>query len=291
MQFTREEFEQMVQEILYTTPGRYDTLCRIATATLQPLVEAWCKKEDVLCGRGLEGDLLNSILLHLMKTVVHGFLRNDRTEGDYNDDPEGFAHWMTKVANNHKKDFVKRLRRAEYKTDYGTLSEDVAAPASDAEAQRERLQALRRAFDVVLSADVKVYKVLTWLAQVLFIVDKGLEHHKANELIVAVFEKMTLNEMYHLLLTASHRVPWMTITPAQHSRITAALQQPWDEELTYGEMAYGTFFMKYRGELAGKKSVSDWIHRMNGMIRRKTAAEDAAESAPSSTGEKKEGRG
>ena len=53
--------------------------------------------------------------------------------------------------------------------------------------------------------------------------------------------------------------------------------------------------LKYRGERAGKKSVSDWIHRINDIVERElTAAEDdsAAQSAPTTpTGKKKEGRG
>ena len=295
MQFTREEFDRMVQEVLYTVPSRFDALCDMATVTIGPLVKAWCHKEDVLQNRGLEGDLMNTILLRLMTTVVHGFLRNDRTEGDYNDNPEGFAHWMVKVAHNCKRDYVNKLRREEYRTDPDGLTENLAVRQESPEERQERMQLLRESFDVVLAADIAVYKVLTWLAQVIFIVDQDMAHHKANALIVAYFEKKTLSEMYNLILVASKRVEWMYISPQQHARITAALQKPTKDGATYGEMPYGEFFQKYRGERAGKKSVSDWIHRINDIIERElTAAEDdsAAQSAPTTpTGKKKEGRG
>lgn len=288
MQFTREEFNTMVQEVLYTVPSRFDTLCQMAEITLRPLVTSWCKNEDVLKNRGLEEDLMQSIKLHLMKIVVHGFLRNDRSEGTYNDNPEGFAHWMCKVAKNYKRDYVNKLRNEGYRIDPNEPSEDIVAPASDWAKRQEQLQGLRYAFNVVLSSDIKVYKVLTWLAQVIFVVDKDMKHHKANALIVTVFENKTLNEMYHMLLTAADRVPWMTITQEQHRRIMTALCQPWDEELTYGEMPYSTFFMKCRGEVAAKKSVSDWINRVNGMVRRRAEAEKSAtETATSSTGKKR----
>ena len=75
----------------------------------------------------------------------------------------------------------------------------------------------------------------------------------------------------------------------QHRRVMAALQQPWDEEHTYGETPYHAFFMKYRGEYSGNKSVSDWVNRVNDYVCRHHGT-DAA-TAKSATGKKKEGRG
>lgn len=288
MRFSQEDFQLMVQEVLHTTPSRFDTLCRIATQTLEPMVVSWCRKDPALRGRGFEQDVMQGILLHLMKTVVHGFLLNDRAAEPYNDDPEGFERWMTTVAHNYHRDFANGVRRV----DFSTVSEEVldTVVSSDEDwAVREEQQALlRRALNTVLAADVRVYKALTWLAQVLFIADQGLEHHKANALIVAMFENKTLYEMYDYILAHSKRIPWMTLSPQQHQRVMAALQKPWDDKRTYGEVEYHTFFMKYKGEFSGSKSVSDWIHRINGIACRGCLSEDsAAKSATTPSAGKK----
>ena len=269
MRFSQEEFDRMVQEVLYTTPSRYDTLCDMAQRLLTPMVAGWCRKDSCLRGRGLEEDILNDVLLHLMKTVVHGFLLREGIEGPYNNDPEGFEKWVSLVAHNRHRDFAERVRRADFRTASEEALDSVGVCDESMEERHARLCQLRQAFDLVMSADAGVYKVLTWLAQVIFITEKGMAHHTANALIVTVFENKTLFEMYGVILTASRRIPWMIISPQQHKRVMAALQKPWDDELTYGEVKYGVFFMKYRGEVAGKKSVSDWINRMNGMLRRR----------------------
>lgn len=294
MEFTREEFETMVQEILYTTPSKYDALCRIATVTIGPLVPGWCRQEDILRNRGLEGDLMQSILLHLIKTVVHGFLLNDRTTGAYNDNPEGFAHWLTKVAKNHKRDYVNKLRRAEGHIDRYATTENMVAPMYSSAAKREQERVLRRAFNVVMDSDVRVYKVLTWLAAVLFMVEKEMKHHKANALVVTVFENKTLREMYDFILAASKQVPWMTITPQQHARIMKALEKPYNgkgaDGRTFGEMTYHECFMDDRGEKSGKKSVSDWMYRMNERVVERVDMRDTTdtESDPqNATGKKR----
>ena len=81
MHFTADEFHTMVQELLYTSPSRFDMLCEMAQRTLTPMVAGWCRRDTTLCGRGLEEDVMQGILLHLMKKTVHGFLLNDRAEG------------------------------------------------------------------------------------------------------------------------------------------------------------------------------------------------------------------
>lgn len=289
MHFTADEFHTMVQEVLYTAPSRFDMLCEMAQRTLQPMVAAWCRKDSTLRGRGFEADVMQGILLHLMKKVVHGFLLNDRTEGAYNDDPEGFEHWMVLVAHNYQRDFANRVRRVEFRTEEDEAALDTVGVSDDDWTERQERQALlRAAFDAVLASDMRVYKVLTWWAQILFICDEGLRHHEANQSIVEAFENKTLYEMYDYVLTAGRRYTWMTPSPEQHRRVMAALQKPWDEEHTYGETPYHTFFMKYRGEYSGNKSVSDWINRVNDYVCRRHDADTAAKSA---AGKKKEGRG
>lgn len=290
MRFTRDDFDQMVQEVLFTKPSRYDALCRIAQQVLPPFVKSWCNAESYVRGRGYEDDLMQGILLHLMKTVVHGFLLNKRATDGYNDNPEGFEHWITKVAHNYARDFFNEIRGVAFQSESEEALEGMSVSDEDWVERQERHNALRYAFNVVLASNSGVYKVLTWLAQVLFIADKGMEHHKANALIVLVFENKTLGEMYDFILAHSQRVEWMTVSPQQHRRILAALRKPYDDDRTYGEVAFKEFFMMYKGEISGKKSVSDWIYRFKKLIQRK-AEEDASsgESASSTEGKKQEG--
>lgn len=268
MRFTQEEFDTMVQEVLYTEPSCSDMLCDMAQRLLQPMVDAWCRKDPVLRGRQFEGDVMNDILLHLMRTVVHGFLLRDDVAGPYNNDPEGFERWVCLVAHNRQRDFADRIRRADFHTTSEEELDTVGVYDETPEEYQARICCLRKAFEIVMDSDARVYKVLTWLAQTIFIAEQDLEHHQANALVVTAFENKTLFEMYNMILIASRRIPWMQISLPQHKRVVEALQKPWDEDLTYGEVKYGAFFMKYRGEVAGKKSVSDWINRMNNLIRR-----------------------
>lgn len=288
MRFSREDFDQMVHEVLFTKPSRFDALCHIAQQVLPPFVKSWCNAEPDIRGRGFEEDVMQGILLHLMKTVVHGFLLNKRAADGYNDNPEGFEHWITKVAHNFTRDYIKEVRRVEFRAEPEEALERLSVSDEDWAERQEQQNTLRQAFHIVLASDTGVYKVLTWLAQVLFVVDKGLAHHKANALIVRIFENKTLGEMYDFILAHSQRVPWMTVSPQQHRRILAALRKPYDDEFTYGEMQFKDFFMLYKGEISGKKSVSDWIYRVNQLIRRKTERDTSSgKSAPSKSGKKR----
>ena len=116
MRFTREEFDAMVNELLYENPISFNMLCRIAEKTLRPSVVNWCRNEDCLRGRGYEDDIMQEIHLRLMKTVVTYFLLRDGIEGPYNNDPEGFEDWIFCVAANLKRDFANKIRNRDFTT-------------------------------------------------------------------------------------------------------------------------------------------------------------------------------
>lgn len=270
MRFTGDEFDVMVNELLYKDPISFDMLCQIAEKTLRPSVVNWCKTEECLHGRGCEDDIMQEIHLRLMKTTVDYFLLRDDIEGPYNNDPEGFENWIFLVAKNIKRDFANKIRNRDFKTD------DIDDPAIGdiltddyEEDTEENLDRLKRAFSIVLSSDVGIYKVLTWLAQFIFILEYDISKIKSNELIITAFENKTLYDMYDMILTASNKIPWIVITREQNEKILDALRKKRTGNVSYGESKYKDFFMKHNGELAGKKSISDWMNRMNDMIKRK----------------------
>ncbi len=267
MRFTKDEFDKMVDELLYKEPISFDMLCRIAEKTLKPTVIYWCNNDDCLRGRSYEGDIMNEIHLRLMKTTVNYFLLRDGIDGPYNDNPEGFEDWIFRIADNIKRDFANKVRNRDFK------DKDIDGPIDGGDPtdgyDDYKLEKLNKAFLIVLSSDVSVYKVLTWLAQFVFIINYDVTKIKSNDLIIKAFENKTLYEMYEMILNASKNIPWIVITEEQNKKILTALRKKRNDDVTYGETTYSDFFMKYNGEISGKKSISDWMNRMNDLIKRK----------------------
>ena len=279
MYFTHQEFSVMVDELLYQEPVSYDMLCCIAEKTLWNSVVSWCRKEDCLRGRGYEEDLMQEIYLRLIKTTVDYFLLRNGVDGPVNNDPEGFEDWMFRVADNLKRDFVARIRNRDYKTTDMEDPELENIPDVEYDDGEEQIEKLKKAFSIVLSSDVGIYKILTWLAQFVFILDEDITKIKSNDLILHAFRNKTLYEMFEMIMTASKRIPWIVVTEQQRKRIMDALKQPWKGGIVYGDVRFSEFFMKHNGTVSGKKSISDWMNRMNNMIRRETEADNISRKA------------
>ena len=219
MRFTRDEFDVMVNELLYKEPISFDMLCQIAEKTLRPSVVNWCKTEDCLRGRGYEDDIMQEIHLRLMKTTVDYFLLRDDIAGPYNDNPEGFEDWIFCVAKNIKRDFANKIRNMDFTTDDIDDPAIGKIPSGDYEDDtEENVDRLKQAFSIVLSSDVGIYKVLTWLAQFIFILELDISKIKSNELIIAAFENKNLYYMYDKILIASNKIPWIVITREQNEK-------------------------------------------------------------------------
>ncbi len=263
MVFTKEEFHIMVDELLYQETVSFDMLCLMAEKTLKPTVIHWCQMDDCLRGRGYEDDILQEIYMRLINTTVDYFLLRNGKNGPVNDNPEGFHSWMFKVATNIKRDFANRVRQDDFKTeDFEDLKD--SEWAEDEADEADKIECLKQAVNIVLESDASVYKTLTWLAQFVFMLQCDISKIKSNDMIVELFEKKTLNEMYLMIQNAAKKIPWLCIDKLQNKRIEDALNCKWDKDITYGDVEYGTFFMKK----GGKKSISDWVNRMNNTIRR-----------------------
>ena len=175
---------------------------------------------------------------------------------------------MFRVADNLKRDFANKVRNRDFKTE-NIDDPAIISAANDVDEDAEaRIDKLKEAFSIVISADVNVYKVLTWLAQFIFILDADVTKIQSNELIIAAYGDKTLYEMYDMILSASKEISWITISEAQNERILEALQKKRIDDVSYGETKYSDFFMKHNGEVSGKKSISDWVNRINGMVRK-----------------------
>ena len=275
MAFSKEEFDIMVEELLCKEPISFDMLCHIAEKTLKSKIKYWCQMDETLRGRGYEDDIMQEIQIRLMKTTIDYFLLKDGVEGPVNNDPKGFSSWMITVADNLKRDFANKIRRVDFKTD--NIDDSKPEPVwVDDDMDAERKQVLKQAFAIVMSSDVNVYKILTWIAQFIFVIDCDVTKIQSNEKIIEMFEQKTLFEMYDMLYALSKHIAWIEISHEQNKKIIGDLNKPWDKEHVYGEIEYKEFFMKINGEKSGKKSISDWMNRMNNMLRKKLGEKNRA---------------
>lgn len=265
MEFSNEEFQIMVDQLLYREPISYEMLCDIAQRTLRNKVFAMCAADETLRGRGYEEDVMQAVYMRLMNVVIFGFLLREGVDGPVNNDPAGFRAWMISVATNIKKDFANSVRRDDFKTvDIDSPGAQGLGDEMDVEERQARVELLKNALDVVLRSQTGVYKVLTWLAFLLFMLEQNVPRTQVGHLIVAVYSRKTLFEMYDMLRCAGNKYRWMELSQQQKKVLSAALNKPWDEGKVYGEATYREFFMKK----GGSESVSDWVHKMNKMIRR-----------------------
>lgn len=272
MAFSREEFDTMVQQLLCKDGASFEMLICIAQKTLFPHVKKLCRSNEDLRYQCLEEDIMQDIHLRLMKTAVTGFLLN-RKDGVLNNDPAGFQAWMYKVATNQVLDFASRVRSREHRQVDPQALETVPVYDPTPELDAENIARLKQAFSIVLSANVRVYKVLTWLAQSLYFLEQDSSRIESNAQLIAEFEDKTLREMYDRILESSRRIPWLQVSGRQHHKIMADLERPWKGDQTYGQTRYKEFFMKHNGEISGKKSVSDWVNRMDDLVKTKMGTE------------------
>ncbi len=270
----RQEFNELVDSLLYRKVVSYDVLCRMAENHLKGLVIRWCKSDEALCGRGYEDDVMQEIQLRLIQKTVTYFLLKDGPDNPVNDDPEGFRKWMIVLAKNVVKSYSNRVRSTDFNTTKIDDSDISTEPDYSYEDEQDRIDRLKEAFNIVVSADAGVYKVLTWLAQIIFIIEYDVSKIKSAEIIVKEFSDKTLYEMYDMVMKASEKTKWLEFSEKQRKRIQNELKKTRDNGILYGETKYSDFFMKSSGKTSGKKSVSDWTSRMNAMIRRKLSVSD-----------------
>ena len=261
--FTDEEFEMMISEMTNDDHPTYNMLCTIAEKTLRPKIKYWCTVDSVLCGRGMEDDIMQEVFIRLIKTTVTHFLMKEDHNGESNRNPDKFKSWMFKVAENIKRDIANSLRIRELKTRLLESEEKVQLFENEKyyDVETYDYEILAEAFKIVLESDVMVYKVLTWLAQSLFIIQFDVTKIQSNEVIISSFGEKSLFEMRDILFDFAKKIEWVIISPVQKERISRALNAELNGK-TIGEIKYKDFFMKK----GGKASISDWVNRMNRLV-------------------------
>ena len=259
MRFTREEFDKMIHELFVEEPACFDTLCEIVFKELSPTIDAWCRDDRALAGRACQGDILNDTCVKIMKYCVTGFfLRDGRTEP--NTDMEGFCKWIYTVARNVKRDYSNKFREriiVDYSELEGRLGDDFGDDF--------RAEELADIFDIVLSFDMGVHKLLAWLAVSVTILSETDRRSVATEMVVDRFAHATLDEMLSYLLCELSFYPALMPNDSQLLSIRSALDERDELGLRLGDRPFYSFFMAK----GGKYSVSDWLHKINQLIKRR----------------------
>lgn len=261
---TVEEFNIMVEELLYSETVSYEMLCKIIEKNLRGRVKAWCAADIDLRGRKCEDDIMQDVHVRLMKNTITHFLLKDGV-GEYNNDPKGFNSWIITVAENIKKDYAKNIRNRNFRNRDIDDPETISIGKEDDFTQLYREERLKQAFEVVLSSDISIYKILSWLGLAVFILGYDMTKIESTHLLTEKFDKKTLFEMYDSINATSRKIEWLKLSVCQSKKIETALEQPWDEKRVYGAVEYKEFFMKKGGEY----SISDWVNKINKMIRGK----------------------
>jgi len=227
---------------------------------------------------------MQAVYLRLIKTTIGNFLLREGAGGPLNRDYVGFGNWVFRVGQNIKNDFSNKVRGIDFKTESIDGTDETLPAPEETDTIEENRERLQEAFSIILSSDVNVYKVLTWIAQFVFVINEDITKIKSNDEIVAMFEEKTLFQMYDMLLSFADQITWINITDSQNAKIMKSLNETWDEDVVYGDVKYKEFFMKYMGEKSGKKSISDWMNRMNNIIKRKVEKKAKSQNKNSEEG-------
>lgn len=257
----------MVEQLLGGEQATFAMMYYIADKTLRPAVRRWCADKRLLAGLQLEDDIMQDVQLRLTKTCVSHFLLRNGADNPVNYDREGFRNWLFVVARNVLKDYLRRMKPL-YAPDGAYPAQATYGIPGDAliaqEITRERMDTLNAALCIALEADASVYKTLVWLAQLLFMLEQDVTRIQSSEMLIREFSQKTLRDMWHTLLAASEKLPWLALSGRHRLKIENDLCAPWDEHRTYGQVRLSEYFM----QKGARQSVSDWTNRLNTAIRR-----------------------
>ena len=259
MRFKREEFDKVLHELFVEQPARFDTLCDVVGREILPTVRSWCATDSALVGRNCEEDIVQDTIVKVIKYCITGFfLRNGRETP--NDDMDEFCRWIYTVARNVKRDYSNSYRERLF-VDYNELEERIG----DEIGEDHRKEELASVFDIVFSLDMGVHKLLAWLAVSVTILDETDKRMVATEMVVERFAKKTLDEMWAYTLKKLRDYPSLMPTESEIETVRAALDARDGLGFRLGEREFYTFFMAK----GGKYSVSDWLHKINQLIKRR----------------------
>lgn len=273
--FTPEEFDIMIDELLATP--RSTAMLFTIVERFQSAVYAKCRADETLQGRNCEDEIMQIFRCKVEAGITVSFLRRDGVTS-VNRDAVWFRRWLYRVAENAIRDEARRLRvQARHRTEEDpTVIPDEHNPFANLE-QRETLQ---QSFALVFDTAAAPYKVLTWVAVNLLILEQNIDPKDAKKLVLKRFEDMTLADMLETVFRYGAQIPWLRLSEAHKRKWVDVLMTPLtvteredfglpaaDGPVLLGQVRYCDCFMAVGGVKNGTKSVSDWYYRMNQIVR------------------------
>lgn len=272
MMFTQEEYDVMLDELCNVEHDAiYEMLFSIVDKFLTPKVKVWCDSNSVLRGRGYEEDIMQVLRIHFYKITLRTHFEAKDSDGNlkYPRVPGVFGKWMETVAKNEFKNYLKsRKIETEREISLEELSETGELAQDDGDKGNAQDE-LVKAFKIVISSKASIYKILTWLAQSIYVLNYHVGRKEARDILISKFENETLTNMYEVIMEESHCVTWLRFSKEEHEMVLASLRKTSDKGGQYGDVTYKEFFMMNKGEISPKKSVSDWVNRLDYEIKRR----------------------
>ena len=112
------------------------------------------------------------------------------------------------------------------------------------------------------------------MAQSLCVLLSDRRRLDANRYLVEKFSHMTLDQMYRVVMKAAAKLPWLRISKEQKNKIEEKLRKTARDGVTYGEIPFGEFYMTDKnGAQNGKKSISDWVNRLDEVVAKRMGAD------------------
>lgn len=254
--FTQEEYNEMIQELLYTTPVCFDTMLRIAEKTLKPYVRKLCAGDSFLRGRQCEDDIMQLIYIRLVKTCVTNFLYREERQ---NDSPEEFRAWMFCVAKNIFLDYIRKNHRM-YANEEEIPETGVKEPSTETPELDALHTQLNKVFSAALGVRSAVPKLLSWIALQILVLEYVDTQIEANHVLAEKFSAMTMDELMEWILFQAKAIPWLELDRQQMDSVRKRLDDPYDGKRRLGDVPFGETFR----DIA---MISDWTYRMNTKIK------------------------
>jgi hypothetical protein len=205
---------------------------------------------------------MSAIHLRLVKTAVDYFLLGDGAEGGVADDYEQFGLWLLRVATNTKQRFIaQKCKSAEVS---GDERDRLSLPHDDEFIEGEdRIAKLSGALSVAIRADKHTVRVIVWLGEQLFVLDRENTQKRGRMQIIEAFEDKTLSEIRDMVESASTKLPWLSITDGDREIIDGTLCRVVDGR-TLGEMKLGEVIIS----TCSRRQISEWFYEMDNIMGR-----------------------
>ena len=265
---TEEDVRNIAAEITGGKRFAVSPLYEVMKKTSYPAIRAKCRNTACLRNRAVEDDIFQDVYISVWNHAYRVLF----TDEGLNPDPGPFARWLATVTNNRIRDYIRDAAGQDERTEPHRLSEGgedddpllrVAAPEPSDERDRAR-ELLVAAAGRVMGEGSSVYIDLAWLAHMLLVLTEGAERGRASRMVALRYGEMTLSEMYVAVVRGIRTVGWLRISSAALGRMKRRLLEKSESGAAYGMSLFSSFFMKKGGEA----SVSDWVNRVNGRIRR-----------------------